>query len=1011
MAQATVEQMLAFQNARQQGASVEEARAVANSPTPPDNNYTYTDSGRGNYSHAHAEAEKRKNSAANPKASYLEQQYEEYTERGRGHESYARSNYLAEAVNDAQTKGRGTQSYARTSYLEDAVNAGNPIEQTTETAMHDQMAKNADVSKVQGEIDEYRELMKTADDAAVFSRKASNNQYEDAQGVIAKANADAEEARAKAQEIAERLERNYGITVNGTRVDASGFYNSYFAKEMEAAKKAASEKPVDTIAMLLGQDAEYMDASTTDMLRSASEDEKQLYRYLLEQDKVNGTKIADIYRTYLEDTQARERGTEIAKNIEAKDEGVGKALSYGARAVASGASNALNAVRDTITGEQGARGVNEYAAGELRQGLADEGRNTAAFFFDAAQSVGAMTPGLVAGFANPALGAAVFATTTGASSYQDKLDEGWTQSDAAAYGVLTAIAEGGLQYVTGGVGKLAMKNNLVKAVVDKVTNTAGKPLLHAIANAAGRAGGEAIEEIAQTYIEPAIVSVLTGTPYDTPETREALRAGLLGAVTSLGLGGGEFVGDIRNANAQGTQNANNAPEAVGNEMTPPTAQEAAQTASGEFNPQAEPNEAVVMLLEIANRGRVNNSTAAQIAKSPELSEAFSRMYSAELGGAPLSGTLNQRQTAIQNAVRQRANAEANNRVGAQTAVDESANALAEYSVAEAARENTLEQAAADMTEREAANNNYASYIRGVIQNGATAKEAKTILDTPELRALWETMTGVTLPASRNKATNAIMSSRRNVGIDALLETAKVVPTQPEVALEAPLSPQNTPKNIAEIAPESVEYTIERDNAGDVTIHINKAMLDNVPRENWEKVVRGKIQAIFKNGITLPRGTIYSNKKGRGEFSNGSYTRMLERTEPDLYRAKMNMASGTGAMVENAKNVKSEPPAHDRADDIVAFNRGNIRVVVDGKSYTGDVLTAIYKDGKEVFFDVNNIAKEKTEATPERYAAVGGFSQTGAAPASKGFPLNVSINATAPAVNTSMQSKPADGEIK
>lgn len=980
---------------------------LSSTPLPTNSDYTYTDSGRGNYSHAHSEYEKRKNPDATPKASYLEQQYEEYTERGRGHESYARSNYLAEAVNDAQTKGRGTQSHARTSYLEDAINNGNPVEQTTETAMHDQMAKNADVSKVQGEIDEYRELMKTADDAAVFSRKASNNQYEDAQGVIAKANADAEEARAKAQEIAERLERNYGITVNGTRVDASGFYNSYFAKEMEAAKKAASEKPVDTIAMLLGQDAEYMDASTTDMLRSASEDEKQLYRYLLEQDKANGTKIADIYRTYLEDTQARERGAEIAKNIEAKDEGVGKALSYGARAVASGASNALNAVRDTITGEQGARGVNEYAAGELRQGLADEGRNTAAFFFDAAQSVGAMTPGLVAGFANPALGAAVFATTTGASSYQDKLDEGWAQSDAAAYGVLTAIAEGGLQYVTGGVGKLAMKNNLVKAVVDKVTNTAGKPLLHAIANAAGRAGGEAIEEIAQTYIEPAIVSVLAGTPYDTPETRDALRAGLLGAVTSLGLGGGEFIGDIREANVQAAKNANNAPEAVGNEMTPPTAQETAQTASGEFNSQTEPKEADAMLLEIANRGRVNNSTAAQIAKSPELSEAFSRMYSAELGGVPLSGTMNQRQTAIQNAVRQRANAEAK----AQTAVDESTNALAEYSAAEAARENTLEQAAADMTEREAANNNYASYIRGVIQNGATAKEAKTILDTPELRALWETMTGVTLPASRNKATNAIMSSRRNVGIDALLETAKVVPAQPEVALEAPLSPQNTPKNIAEIAPESVEYTIERDNAGDVTIHINKAMLDNVPRENWEKVVRGKIQAIFKNGITLPRGTIYSNKKGRGEFSNGSYTRMLERTEPDLYRAKMNMASGTGAMVENAKNVKSEPPAHDRADDIVAFNRGNIRVVVDRKSYTGDVLTAIYKDGKEVFFDVNNIAKEKTEATPERYAAVGGFSQTGAAPASKGFPLNVSINATAPAVNTSMQSKPVDDAVR
>lgn len=172
-----------------------------------------------------------------------------------------------------------------------------------------------------------------------------------------------------------------------------------------------------------------------------------------------------------------------------------------------------------------------------------------------------------------------------------------------------------------------------------------------------------------------------------------------------------------------------------------------------------------------------------------------------------------------------------------------------------------------------------------------------------------------------------------------------------------------------------DYSVERNDAGNVTIRINDSLLAGHPRETWSGIVKQKIQEIFSNGINLPRGTIFSNKKGRGEFTNGSYAKMLERTQPELYRAKMGMAPGAGAMVENASDVRFESPAHARADDIVGFNRGNIRVIVEGEGYTGDVLTAIYSDGKEVFFDVNNIAKEKGEALSERYAANNsGFSQ-------------------------------------
>lgn len=197
-----------------------------------------------------------------------------------------------------------------------------------------------------------------------------------------------------------------------------------------------------------------------------------------------------------------------------------------------------------------------------------------------------------------------------------------------------------------------------------------------------------------------------------------------------------------------------------------------------------------------------------------------------------------------------------------------------------------------------------------------------------------------------------------------------------------------------------DYSVERNDAGSVTIRINNSILAGQPQKAWAGIVKQKIQEIFSGGLDLPRGTIFSNKKGRGEFTNGSYTKMLERTQPELYRAKMGMTPGTGAMVGNASDVRFESPAHERADDIVGFNRGNIRVIVEGEGYTGDVLTAVYSDGKEVFFDVNNIAKEKGEAPSERYAARNsGFSQADGASTSEDFSSDTSIPTTGRNVNS------------
>ena len=98
-----------------------------------------------------------------------------------------------------------------------------------------------------------------------------------------------------------------------------------------------------------------------------------------------------------------------------------------------------------------------------------------------------------------------------------------------------------------------------------------------------------------------------------------------------------------------------------------------------------------------------------------------------------------------------------------------------------------------------------------------------------------------------------------------------------------------------------------------------------------------------------------------------------------------MSVGTDAMLQNAE-MRYEDSKHQRNDDIVGFNRGNIIVSVKGNGYLGDILTAVYSDGKETFFDINNLRRENIKATsPERYTEQVGFTQTGDAAFNNSIP--------------------------
>lgn len=146
------------------------------------------------------------------------------------------------------------------------------------------------------------------------------------------------------------------------------------------------------------------------------------------------------------------------------------------------------------------------------------------------------------GAVNPAAGAWTGAILMGSSAagnaYQDMLNHGYTQEQAASYGVMVGLSEATLEKVLGGITPLG-GGGLSKAAtagLEKVSDvlarfaksSGGKVLLNA--------GSEAIEEGVQSILEPYIKAIVTGEEF-TADKEEILYSALMGFVT-----GGVFEG-------------------------------------------------------------------------------------------------------------------------------------------------------------------------------------------------------------------------------------------------------------------------------------------------------------------------------------------------------------------------------------------------------------------------------------------------------------------------------------
>lgn len=228
------------------------------------------------------------------------------------------------------------------------------------------------------------------------------------------------------------------------------------------------------------------------------------------------------------------------------------AVQSGAAGVESGISGLTQSV-DRLTGNTS---VKQQTAAQMTRGLISEDLSgIGKVASDLAYTVGNMAPSLAVGSVTgaPLLGSALLGTSAGGNAYAEARREGYTDAQAAAYGVLTAISETTLQSVLGGVSKISGVNVIGSATKKAMQNVlANTPSALSIVNAIGNVMGEFTEEYLQSVLEPVFRNVALGEDNEIKLfSGESLESGLLGALTAALL---NLPTDISTYKASNSQN-------------------------------------------------------------------------------------------------------------------------------------------------------------------------------------------------------------------------------------------------------------------------------------------------------------------------------------------------------------------------------------------------------------------------------------------------------------------------
>ena len=287
-----------------------------------------------------------------------------------------------------------------------------------------------------------------------------------------------------------------------------------------------------------------------------TDEERGVYNYIY---ATEGAEAARAFLDSLTDYLNQREGQAKADEVEGKFLGqMGVKAAAGFDQFGSGIASLLN------DGQVKAPSAIQYASAAVDEDLAgvdlkwydfaegqwkDQkifGRSLGQVAGDAVQTTANMAPSILASLAvgtvsksaGAWVGSILMGSSAAGNAYQDMLNQGYSQGNAAAYGVLSGLSEMLLEKMLGGITALG-GGGLSKAATGKLAKLDG--VLKKFAQSSGgevllNAGSEAMEEGLQSILEPYFKSIVTGEDF-TVDMEEALYSALMGFVT-----GGVFEG-------------------------------------------------------------------------------------------------------------------------------------------------------------------------------------------------------------------------------------------------------------------------------------------------------------------------------------------------------------------------------------------------------------------------------------------------------------------------------------
>lgn len=290
-----------------------------------------------------------------------------------------------------------------------------------------------------------------------------------------------------------------------------------------------------------------------ELYSNLSDDQKNTLGYLYAKE---GEVSAEQYLRYAQEVKNYEEGQKIAAEKDTWWEKALYTVPAGLNQFGRGIEGAVRGVVDSAYDDtdMSATSPTLYASSEIRKNIDSKVGGT---LYDLGTTTANMIPSIMAGvitsaatgipFSGTAVTAATMGTSAAGNAYSQAIEEGYTKSQATAYGKLIGASEALLGSILGGFGSVSGYG--VKAVVKTINSKLGQAALTSISNVMkkvgaqllAQAGGEFTEEYLQEILEPVYRNICFNENNEfKPFTEEALYSGILGALSSFLMSGTEI---------------------------------------------------------------------------------------------------------------------------------------------------------------------------------------------------------------------------------------------------------------------------------------------------------------------------------------------------------------------------------------------------------------------------------------------------------------------------------------